>query len=261
MGKNGLENNLDVLEILSEALTIPQTLDEGLNRIIGMTCRLMETEQAAFLQIDEEHQCFIIRAAVGLESETFRVGQPLQVPERLQNILWRLRNIHQINWVDSGIEDIKFPIIAMPIQFKGIRIGHLITGGAHDSSTTKDPIRRNLFALLGPFASLIIENAKATDLLSQRFALSSRELLKSAEREATNGNATERLMVNSISNPIKVVRLLAESFHRELASAGFSSGQITIAVAHILDCVLKNGEKTSPSDADQSKLEDGQQNP
>lgn len=243
MGKDGLENNFDVLEILSEALTIPLTVEEGLNRIIRMTCRLMETEQAAFLQIDEEHKCFVIRAAIGLESETFRVGQPLQVPARLQSILWRLKNIHQINWVDSGIEDIKFPIIAMPIHFKGMRIGHLITGGAHDTSTTKDPIRRNLFSLLGPFVSLIIENAKATDLLSQRFAMSSRELLNSAEREATNGNAAERLMVNSISNPAKVVRLLAESFHRELSSAGFSPGHITIAVAHILDCVVKNNTK------------------
>ncbi|NLF92382.1 MAG: hypothetical protein GX564_00725 [Oligosphaeraceae bacterium] len=249
MSRNGLENNLDVLEILSEALTIPMTLDEGLNRIIRMTCRLMETEQAAFLQIDEEHQCFIIRAAIGLDSESFCVGQPLQVPDRLQSILWRLRNIHQINWVDSGIKDIKFPIIAMPIQFKGMRIGHLITGGAHDSSTTKDPIRRNLFALLGPFASLIIENAKATDLLSQRFALNSRELLKAAEHEAANGNAAERLMVNSISNPIKVVRLLAESFHRELASAGFSTGHITIAAAHILDCVLKNCASSAAAEA------------
>lgn len=256
MSRNGLENNLDVLEILSEALTIPMTLDEGLNRIIRMTCRLMETEQAAFLQIDEEHKCFIIRAAIGLDSENFCIGQPLQLPDRLQSILWRLRNIHQINWVDSGIEGIKFPIIAMPIQFKGMRIGHLITGGAHDTSTTKDPIRRNLFALLGPFASLIIENAKATDLLSQRFVMHSRELLKSAEREATNGNAAERLMVNSISNPIKVVRLLAESFHRELASAGFSTGHITIAAAHILDCALKNCTNSAAVDANKPAAED-----
>ena len=241
MSNTDLETNLDILETLSEALTVPRTLDEGLEKIVRITCRVMETEQAAFLLIDEQQQRFIIRSAAGIDSPNFQVGQPLVLPDRLLNILWRLQNLHQINWIDSGIHGLKFPIIAMPIHFRGNRIGHLVTGGSKDASKTKDPIRRNMFSLLAPFASLIIENSKAADLLSQRFALSSRELLKAAEKEAKDGDAAGQLMVTSVRNPVKVVRLLAESFHRELSSAGFSPGQITIAAAHLLDCIIKSG--------------------
>jgi len=241
MTNNEFEANLDVLEILTEALTNPRNLDDALEQITSMTCRLMDTTQAAFLLIDEENHQFIVQSAVGLQSAHVRKGHPLDVPERLQNILWRLQNLHQINWVDSGIEGIIFPIIAMPIRFKGKRIGHLLTGGARDTNATKNPARRKLFSLLAPFASLVIENAKATDLLSQRLAMRSQELLSDAFKESEDASkATEQLMVNSLQNPEKVVRFLAESFHRELSQAGFSPEHITIAAAKLLDCITND---------------------
>ncbi|MBP1582554.1 MAG: hypothetical protein J6866_01230 [Victivallales bacterium] len=242
MNKNEFEANLDVLEILTEALTNPRTLADGLEQITSMTCRLMDTTQAAFLLIDEEHHQFIVQAAVGLQSPYVRNGLPLlNVPERLLNILWRLQNLHQINWVDSGIEGIIFPIIAMPIRFKGKRIGHLLTGGARDTNATKNPARRKLFSLLAPFASLVIENAKATDLLTHRLAMHSQELLADASKESADASkATEQLIVNSLQNPEKVVRLLAESFHRELTQAGFSPENIAVAAAKLIDCITND---------------------
>lgn len=239
MSIEDLEANLDVLELLSTALVIPQSLDEGLNQVVRMTCRLMETEQAVFLQLDEEHNCFIVRAVAGVDSPAVRLGCPLQVPERLQNILLKLQHQHAINWVDSGIDGLIFPIIAMPIHFKGKRLGHLLTGGSRDLPKTKEPARRKMLSLLAPFISLVIENAKANDLLSQRFAMYSRELLDQMQKEADDkeGRASETLMVNSVNNPLKVVRLLAESFHRQLTQAGFTPGQATVAAAHIVSCV------------------------
>lgn len=241
MSIEDLEANLDVLEVLSTALVIPQSLEEGLNQVVRMTCRLMATEQAVFLQLDEEHNCFIVRAVAGIDAPAVRLGNPLQVPERLQNILMKLQHQHAINWVDSGIEGLIFPIIAMPIHFKGKRLGHLLTGGSHDLPKTKEPARRKMLSLLSPFISLVIENAKANDLLSQRFAMYSRELMDQMQKEAdvTDGRVSETLMVNSVNNPLKVVRLLAESFHRQLTQAGFTPGQITVAAAHIVSCVNK----------------------
>ncbi|MFA6816091.1 MAG: hypothetical protein WCS73_07335 [Lentisphaeria bacterium] len=243
MQNNDLEYTLDVLEVLSEALNVPRNLDESLEYITRMTCQLMETSQAAFLLLDEDHQDFIVRSAVGIKSPNIKIGYPLQIPKRLHDILWRLQNLHQINWFESEIEDIMFPIIAMPIHFKGQRIGHLVTGGAIDANKTKDPIRRKMFSLLAPFASLIIENAKATDLLTQRFVTSSQELLLDAQKNCGTTNCTEHIIVNTIRNPNKIVKLLAESFHRELSTAGFTPGQITIAAAQILDCVTHGEEK------------------
>ena len=238
---NDLATHLDVLEILTEALTIPRTLDEGLEQITRMTCQLMNTTQAAFLLIDEEQHAFIVRSAVGLDSPNIRPGHPLVVPERLLNILWRLQNIHEINWIYSGIEEIVFPIIAMPIHFKGKRVGHLLTGGARDAASTRAPLRRKMFALLEPFASLVIENAKATDLLSQRFAMNSRELLAEASRNAADGAAAaDQLMLTSLQNPNKVVRLLAESFYKELVKAGFTHEHLATAGIQLLDCLARD---------------------
>lgn len=47
-------------------------------------------------------------------------------------------------------------------------------------------------------------------------------------------------MISSLNNPNKVVRLLAESFYKELTRAGFSPGHITTAAAHILECITRN---------------------
>ncbi len=246
MSDKSIENNLDVLVLLSEALTKPSSLEEALRTITELTCQLMDTTQAAFLMADEAKQLFIVRSPIGLEEANLRDGVPLVVPDRLQNILWRLRSLHQVNWLDSGLEGIHFPIITMPIYFKGRRIGHLITAGARDPSKAKDPIRRKLFALIAPYASLIFENAKATELLSQRFAMHSQELLNEATKESADGGQetpAEQLLVTSVQNPGKVARLLAESFYRELATAGFTPGQITVAAAQILDCIVQNAPK------------------
>ena len=51
--KNDFEKNLETLTLLSEALTMQRTLEEGLDHITSMTCSLMETEQAVFLFRDE----------------------------------------------------------------------------------------------------------------------------------------------------------------------------------------------------------------
>ncbi|MBO4619655.1 MAG: hypothetical protein J5654_06035 [Victivallales bacterium] len=237
-----LNRNLGILEELSEALTEPSNLEEGLRRIVKLTCRVLDSTQAAVLLMDEEKQRFIVHATVGLDPAIFREGSPLIVPDRLQSILFRLQNIHQINWIDSGLEGIQFPIIVMPLYFKGHRIGHLFAGGANDPSTARDPVRRRLFSLLGPFASLIIENGKAMDLINQRLALRPTEL---ADEEVGDGN---QLMINSIRNPAKVVRIFAESFYRELTKAGFNAGHVTIAAAHLLDCIVRKGANLSTTD-------------
>ena len=227
MSTNDFENSLDVLKILSEALTVPRSLDDGLDQITSMTRKLMGTDQAGFLFRDEGTHNLILRSAVGIEGDKLRVGFPVDLPARLHSILWRLRSLHQINWVDSGIEGLRFPMIVMPVTVKGERIGLLVASGAKsESNKPYDPIRRRLFSLIGSFASLVIENSKVYDYLRQHFAIKSQEFLKN-------------LRVLSLNNPTKVVRLLAESFYKELVRAGFNAGHITIAAAQILDCLTR----------------------
>lgn len=240
MSNMELENSLGVLKILSEALTVPRSLDEGLEHITRLTCELMETSQAVFLFRDEERREMMVKAAVGLSG--LRNGTYLVVPERLRSILWRLRNIHHINWVESGIDDIIFPIIVAPIWVKGVRVGLLATGGAKDPSPRPfDVVRQKMFALLAPFASLVIENAKVYDLLKQHFAVNSQELRALNSEEAAEGGRSpiEQLTVNAISNPTKVARILAESFYKELKRAGFETGHVAAAASQLLDCAVK----------------------
>ena len=243
MSTNDFENSLDVLKILSEALTVPRSLDDGLDQITSMTRKLMGTDQAGFLFRDEGTHNLILRSAVGIEGDKLRVGFPVDLPARLHSILWRLRSLHQINWVDSGIEGLRFPMIVMPVTVKGERIGLLVASGAKsESNKPYDPIRRRLFSLIGSFASLVIENSKVYDYLRQHFAIKSQEFQAANCAAGKNISEDERLknlMVLSLNNPTKVVRLLAESFYKEMVRAGFNAGHITIAAAQILDCLTR----------------------
>ena len=242
-----IERSIDILMLLNEAIKDTCTVDEGLHKIVDLTCRLMDTTQAALLMLDEEKELFIVRAPSGLEGTPLKDREPLALPERLQNILFQLRSTHQINYINSGIPGLKFPIIAMPIYFKGNRIGHLITGGANDPSHSRDPLRRKLFSLLAPFVSLIVENTKASELLEQHFTLNNPEVLNNARQgDANNAKAAERLLVTSVRNPGKVVRLLAESFYKQLHRAGFTPGHITIAASQLLECIVHPPEDGAP---------------
>ena len=40
----------------------------------------------------------------------------------------------------------------------------------------------------------------------------------------------------------------AESFYRELTKAGFNSGHVTIAAAHLLDCIVRKGASLPTTD-------------
>jgi len=231
--------SLEVLRLLANALTVPHTLDEGLASITRMNCELMASEQTAILLRDEGHQEMIVRACRGVSSPKLRKGHPIELPERLRRILWNTRYTHQINWIEAGIEHIGFPILVTPVSVRGTRVGLLITGKGRVGERY-DMIRQRLHALIATFASLVIENAKIYDYLRQRFAEHSRDLVEANRREA-NGtrDEAEQLMVSSLTNPDKVVRLLAESFYKELRRAGFSAGNITTGAAHILECITR----------------------
>ena len=150
MANNDLQNSLIILKILVEALTMPRSLDEALEHITSVTCKLMDTGQAVFLLRDEERKELMVRAAVGMERTSIRVGNDLAIHERLKNILWNLKNIHRISW-NEGYDNIGFPILCAPITVKGARVGILATGDAKHiqaGSRPFDAVRQNLFAII-----------------------------------------------------------------------------------------------------------------
>ena len=229
--------SLHVLSLLCDALNTPHTLDEGLQRIATITGELMETGQTVVLLRDEERRDLIVRTRVGIEEDGVRVGYALDVSDRLMRILWRVRHTHQIGSLRTGIEGIGFPILVVPLRVKGERVGLLITGQVQGADHSFDDVKRRLFVLIASFASLVIENAKVYDYLRQQFAQRSQELIEANRREAVTGDETHQLMIASLKDPSKVARLLAVSFYKELARAGFAPDQIAAAAAEILDCI------------------------
>ena len=235
-----IEISLDVLQRLSETLTVPHTPDESIELLTERTGRFMETAQTVLMLRDEERREFIVRNCVGIDGPSIRPGHPLIVPERLKNILWRIASLHQINWIEAGIADIGFPILVVPLRIRGVRVGLLATGKCQRGSAGFNPLRRRFFSLIASFAGLLIENAKVYDYLRQQFALRSQELMQANRAEASGGDEAEQLMVTSLTNPNKVVRLLAESFYKELARAGFQPGHIMTAATQILECITRS---------------------
>lgn len=247
--KNDFEKNLEMLSLLTEAFLDPTTLEEGLNHITKMTCSLMGTEQAVFLDRDEERQELIVRSVVGIDSPNVKPNHRLLVPEKLHRILWKCHHMHQVGKVEAGIEGIMFPIIINPIVVKKSRVGLLIAGGPKNKETTTpyDSIRRKLFSLIAPIASLVYENSRMYDIVDQKINMSQSYIWGSPELFNTNLSeagdkraASEQLILNLLRDPNKVVAKVADTFFRELAKFGFTAANITTAAAHILDCLTKS---------------------
>lgn len=234
-----IHTSLKVLSLTTDALTTPCTLDEALERITHMTGEIMETRQTAILLRDETRQEFIVRSCEGFPHESGRVGHPLAIPKRLLDILWRIRIIRQIGGVETGITGLGFPLLVVPLRVKGERIGLLVTAKPARGVTKFSNVKRQLFVTVASLASLAIENAKAYDYLNQHFAQNSKELMEENRRVAKGGDETHQLMVSSLSNPTAVVKLLAQSFYKELHKAGFSPDHITTAAAEILGCITR----------------------
>ena len=246
MSDNDLQNSLVLLKMLVEALTLPRSLDEALEHITTATCKLMETEQAVFLLRDEERGELMVKSAVGMEKTSIRTGNDLNVHQRLKNILWNLKNIHRINWNREENDNIGFPILCAPITVKGARVGILATGAAKNIQEGTRPfnaVRQNLFAIIAPFASLVIENAKVYELLRQHFAITSAALRQGSENDTTARNDAEQVTVNSIGNQTRVVKILAESFFKELKRAGVQDSHVAIAASQMLECIVAGNQK------------------
>ena len=240
-----IQTSLQVLSMTTNTLTAPCTLDEALNNITRLSTELMETKQAAVLMRDEDREEFIVKSSHGFPAESGRVGHPLELPQRLKNILWRVRTVRRIGWIDAGLEGLGFPLLVVPLRVKGQRIGLLVTGQPETEDGGFGVLNKQLFQTIATLASLVIENAKVYDYLRQQFAQRSADLMESNRKDAGENDEIHHLMATSLSNPDKVVRLLASSFYKELHRAGFTPGQITMATSQILECVTNEEDKHS----------------
>ena len=240
-----IETSLKVLSLATQALTSPCSVEEALDNLVRITRELMETEQAAVLMRDESAEVFVVRSCAGFEDGETRVGHVLELPPRLRKLLWRVRSVRQLGGLETGIADLGFPLLFVPLRVKGHHVGLLVTGQPCVPMQKFGSTKRQLFTVIASLASLVIENAKTYEYLNHHFAQHSKELL-AANREAAAGrDETHHLMALSLSDPTKVVRLLAASFYKELNRAGFSPGQIVTAAAEIIGCVT--WEDTAPS--------------
>jgi GAF domain-containing protein len=228
------KSSLSALTTIADTLTDPHDLENALNMITTVTCELMNTGQAGILLRDNENHQLIVKAVKSASRTGVKQGKPLKVPPRLHGILWKVKTTHRINDIESGVQGLKFPILCTPLKIKGEVIGLLITGDPTDDGKAFGPNQRKLYKVLATFASLAIERAKAYDYLHNQFAQRAHDMLKESE----GAEDAQDLMIASVTNPDKVIRLLASSFYKELDRAGFESTHITIAASQILDCML-----------------------
>jgi GAF domain-containing protein len=227
---------LSALTTLADTLTDPHDLDNALAMITTITCDLMETGQAAILLRDEDHHQLIVKALRSAGTTSVQLGLPLKLPPRLHGILWKAKTTHRINDIQAGVRGLVFPILSTPLKIKGEVIGLLITGDPKNPTQAFGEDQRKLYKVLATFASLAIERAKAYDYLHNHLAHRAHDLLN--EAGAKHEDAQD-LMITSVTNPEKVVRLLANSFYKELDRAGFSPAHITIAASQLLEGMLQ----------------------
>jgi hypothetical protein len=117
--------------------------------------------------------------------------------------------------LDSGIR-------ALPLQVDGLAIGEVHVDGPRGLAFDNP----RLLAIFALFVGKSIQAAQLQAVLRSRFAQLA--LAQSAGKTLGDGVAL------SSQNPNRVARILAKSFYRELAGAGFSVQQIINAATEIL---------------------------
>lgn len=232
---------LTVPDLLCGALTTQITETEALARIATMTRELLGTRQLVILLRAEDRAELIVKTCAGIDAPGVRPGNPLAVPPRIKAILWKVRFVHRIGSLSTGIEGIEFPIAAAPLRVKGESVGVLVVGGLTQSEDGFSPIQRRVLGLVAALASLILEKAKVYDYLHQQFAQRSQEIMDANRNVGSGEIDASRLVVTSLKDPAKVARMLAVSFYNELARAGFSPNDIVTAAAELLACISREG--------------------
>lgn len=235
------KQTISALSVLTKVLTNPNDLNETLREITRVTCELMGTRQSAVLLRDTTNHFLVLRATHGFqESPNMQIGLPLNLHPRLQSIMWKIASTHRLMAIDTGVDEIIFPILCTPLKIKGKVIGLLVISDPIDESHAFDPAQRELYTILASLTSLAIERAQAYHYLSSRLAQQAHKEIQEANEDI---NDHQDVMIQSVTNPDKVIRMLATSFYQELERAGFEKNYITIAASQLLDCMLNTTTK------------------
>lgn len=240
------ENLFAKLQDLSSFLESEGSLDDNLYQLAATAARILNAENCSIMLLNEgEMEDLSLRVCAnfgslpaaaykeavqsgeGVSGHVIATGKSLLVEDIAQSgfAQWARRS-----------NDPRTSLISSPITLNGKIVG-VINVNTHRNNRAFTLDDLNLLDIVALFIGKSIQVIQLQNILRSRFV----QMALADETRHTIGN----VMVNAGQNPDQMARIVAKSFYRELAKAGFSSAQIVNAATEIISQLSKNLQRHS----------------
>ena len=238
-------SSLFKLHDLSGIFENKEGFDEMLSQLAKMTAKILDAKNCSIMLLSEaeagEHYLRVCAnygnlSAKALQEKTEN-GSGIAGHVAATNKALLVENIDVSPFADTA----RYPgnaksFISAPISIDSRVIG-VINVNDPVKSSPFDEEDLNLMSIITLFAAKSIQVVQLQSLLKSRFA----QMALTRESEKTIGDA----LIDTVQNPDQMAKILAKSFYREMAKAGFGSAQIINAASEIISELSRNLQKHS----------------
>lgn len=228
-----INNALTKLHDLSAFVETGLSVEQGLQSLAALAAQTLNARHAVIM-LNEGGEELKLRA-VGVYGKSAWTELPAIVSEIAAQVITARRPLLLEKCEAARSADTPGPsLICAPIQASGKTIGALqIMDPRYKRAFTSDDL--NLVELVALFVSKSLHVLQLQNILNSRFT----QIALAQEADRTIGSA---LAANG-EDADKVAKILAKSFYREMAKAGFSSNQIIGAASEIISQLSSNLQK------------------
>ncbi|OIP14499.1 MAG: GAF domain-containing protein [Betaproteobacteria bacterium CG2_30_59_46] len=229
------ENPLAKLHDLSNFLESEGTLDENLYQLATMAANILNAENCSIMLLnDDEFEELRLRVCANFGDlpasayqNAVKPGEGISGHVVATGKSLLIEDITQSSFVQAArqLHDPRKSMISSPILINGKTIGVVnVNGPKHPLPFNLDDL--NLLDIVSLFIGRSIQVIQLQSILNSRFA----QITLAAGVEKTFGNA----LFAAAQNPDQMAKIVAKSFYREMAKAGFGSNQIIKAASEII---------------------------
>ena len=240
------ENLLANLHDLTSFLESDGNLDNNLQQLAAMAAKILHAENCSIMLMSEgEFEELRLRVCAnfgelpakayqesikkgdGISGHVIATGKSLLIED--------IDNSEFAKWA-RRTNDPRKSMLSSPVLINGKIIG-VINVNAPQMKRLFNLDDLNLLDIVALFIGKSIQVIQLQSVLKSRFA----QLALIDETQKRVGDA----LVNTAQNPDKVAKIVAKSFYREMAKAGFGSAQIINAASEIISELSRNLQKHS----------------
>ena len=240
------ENLLTSLHDLTDFLESQGSLDENLQQLAAMAAKILHAENCSIMLLSEgEFEELSLRVCANhgalpskAYKETMKKGEGISghvIATGKSLLIENIDNSEFSKWARHAQNPNK-SVLSSPILVNSKIIGVInVNGQKQKRPFNLDDL--NLLDIVALFIGKSIQVNQLQSVLRSRFAQMA--LVSDSDK------SVENVLINAAQDPDKMAKIVAKSFYREMAKAGFGSAQIINAASEIISELTRNLDKHS----------------